>query len=196
MNSAAALLAPLLLLLPAATALAPQPEAAPGIGEPAGRLTAPMSTPAGAMDRSDGGDWLARLESFSTDRRQQVSIEEHIIIRISPRPRAAAPAMLADLPGREVGTHFEERRMGRCLAMAGIAGVQVSGDDRLILFMRDNRIISAALERACHARDFYSGFLVQRTADGMLCSDRDKLQSRAGANCAVTRMRQLVEVDE
>ena len=69
-------------------------------------------------------------------------------------------------------------------------------DNRLILFMRDRRIVSAELERACHARDFYAGFYVARNTDGMICTGRDKLQSRAGMNCAVSRLRQLVEPDE
>jgi hypothetical protein len=60
--------------------------------------------------------------------------------------------------------------------------------------MRDRRIVQARLERACRARDFYSGFYLARSSDGKLCVDRDTLQSRSGANCKLTRFRQLVEV--
>ena len=86
--------------------------------------------------------------------------------------------------------------MGKCLAVSGIAGVQSGGGSRLILFMRDRRIVSASLERACRARDFYSGFYLSQSEDGRLCVDRDTLLSRSGANCKLTRLRQLVEVDE
>jgi hypothetical protein len=61
-----------------------------------------------------------------------------------------------------------------------------------MLYLRDQRIISANLEKACSARDFYSGFYVDQNSDGLLCVDRDKLHSRTGANCEVERMRQLV----
>ena len=96
----------------------------------------------------------------------------------------------------DVRPHFDERKMGKCVAVGGIAGVQIGGDDKLMLFMRDQRIVSATLEKACSARDFYSGFYIERSADGMLCVDRDKLQSRTGANCGVRRLRQLIERTE
>ena len=36
-------------------------------------------------------------------------------------------------------------------------------------------MVSAALERSCSARDFYSGFYVERNADGQICVKRDTL---------------------
>ncbi len=155
-----------------------------------------MAVPVPGFDGAEGMAWQLLLQNLRSDQQDQVRIEQQVTIRITPHAPALSPMFLQDLPGREVGPRFEERRMGRCLPVAGIAGVQVGEDNRLILFMRDHRIISAGLERACSARDFYSGFLIQRTADGMLCTGRDKLQSRAGANCGVSRLRQLVEVDE
>jgi hypothetical protein len=74
--------------------------------------------------------------------------------------------------------------------------VQPDRGSRLILYMRDRRMLSATLERACRARDFYSGFYVDRTNDGQLCVDRDTLLSRSGANCKLTRIRQLIETGE
>lgn len=202
MNLSAALLAPLMLLLPAAGAIEPVrervvPQTSASLDtEASGQLTAPLSIPMPGYETAEGMIWQMLLESFRSDNPDQVRIEQQMTIRIMPRARAVSPNFLMDLPVREVGPRFEERRMGRCLPVSGIAGVQIGNDNRLILFMRDHRIISAGLERACRARDFYSGFLIERTSDGMLCMDRDKLQSRAGANCAVNRLRQLVEVDE
>ena len=60
--------------------------------------------------------------------------------------------------------------------------------------MRDRRVLSASLERACNAAEFYSGFYVERQPDGALCSRRDWLQSRAGASCQVTQLNRLVAV--
>ena len=66
--------------------------------------------------------------------------------------------------------------------------------NRILLFMRDRRVLSAALERACSARDYYSGFYVERNEDGQLCARRDTLQSRAGASCKVAQLNRLVAV--
>lgn len=126
----------------------------------------------------------------------QVRIEQQMTIRITPRAAPPRPNMLMDIPDGEIGPRFIERSMGRCVPVSGIAGVQAEAGNRLLLFMRDRRIVSAALERACRGRDFYSGFYLQRTPDGQLCVDRDVLLSRSGANCKLTRLRQLIEVDE
>jgi hypothetical protein len=57
-------------------------------------------------------------------------------------------------------------------------------------------MLSAELEKACRARDFYSGFYVDRNADGQLCVDRDRLHSRSGSDCSVSRLRELVPADD
>jgi hypothetical protein len=66
----------------------------------------------------------------------------------------------------------------------------------LYLFTRDNRIFSVLLERACEARDFYSGFYLARAADSKLCVERDRLLSRAGSNCQLKQIRELIEVGD
>jgi hypothetical protein len=165
MSHALAFLAPLLaVLLPAPAALAPEGQ---------GHGLQPLSEPL---------------------RANQVRIEEHVTIRVTPLAAPVqAPNMLVDLPQRALAPRLTERKMGKCLPAAGISGVQVQRDNKLLLFMRDRRIVSAALERACTARDFYSGFYLSRSDDGRLCVDRDTLRSRSGANCKITKIRQLVE---
>ena len=127
---------------------------------------------------------------------RQVRIEQRVIIRISPQRQSNRNALLARLPQRGLNTRFEERELERCLPVNRISGVQTGTGNRLLLFMRDQRIISVNLERACRARDFYSGFYVERSEDGQLCADRDELQSRSGAKCDIERMSQLVAVTE
>jgi hypothetical protein len=149
-------------------------------------------------DGPAGEDYVtleAISESFRIDTANQVRIEQRTVIRVAPRSRPAVPNMFMDLPQREIGTRFIERKIGKCLPIGGIAGVQADGRNRLLLFMRDRRIVSAGLERACSSRDFYSGFYVAPNADNQLCVDRDALQSRSGANCKLSRIRQLVEID-
>ena len=131
------------------------------------------------------------------DRAAQVRIEQRVIIRIAPRSRGRIPSdLIFAPPPRQRGPRTIERRIGKCLVAAAIAGVRPSGREELLLFMRDRRTVSATLERGCSARDFYSGFYVAPSADGKLCVDRDTLQSRSGANCKLRQIRQLVDVDD
>ncbi|MDC0886940.1 hypothetical protein OAS19_04035 [Altererythrobacter sp.] len=124
----------------------------------------------------------------------QVRIERRVVIRVSPaRPRSNA--LLANLP-RQIPTRLAERKMGECVPMEGVAGVQTGGPSKLILYMRDRRIISAELEKACSAKDFYSGFYVETSKDGNLCIKRDKLQSRTGTKCELSQFRRLVAVSD
>ena len=85
-----------------------------------------------------------------------------------------------------------ERKIGKCVKLNTIAGVQPTRDNRLMLYTRDNLMIAANLEKACSARDFYSGFYIEPSEDGNLCIDRDQLQSRTGVKCKLSRLRQLV----
>ena len=196
MTIAAVLLAPLVMLLPAAGSV----EQASEMSEP---LPVEPQMPAEQLSRpaypSDPVQWPSFeiiAESFRTEPANQVRIEQHTTIRIVPRQPPPRATMLMDLPRGELPPRLTERNAGKCLPAGGIAGVQVDRSDRLILFMRDRRVMTAQLERACRARDFYSGFYVDRSSDGRICVDRDTLQSRSGTNCKLTRIRQLVEADD
>ncbi|MDD3798168.1 MAG: hypothetical protein PHE36_03210 [Novosphingobium sp.] len=157
--------------------------------------------PAPEADEPDAGDaqgiapvWRELSGSFRPQSQNQVRIEQRVIIRIAPRRPSVAPDILSDLPQGEVAPQYEERKMGKCVPIKGIAGVQANSDNRLLLFLRDRRIVAINLEKSCRARDFYSGFYVEPNEDGLLCVGRDKLHSRSGANCDLDRMRQLVLV--
>jgi hypothetical protein len=208
MSYSSILFAPLMVLLPAAgtvdarsditgeTVTIESEVVVPRDAAPAERYgRAQASEPSEAAVPADTPFRLV-VESFRAQDANQVRIEQQMTIRISPRPAPVRPNMLMDLPGREVGPRFIERKMGKCVKASRIAGVQPDGGNRLLLFMRDQRIVSAELERACRSRDFYSGFYLSRSDDGQLCVDRDTLLSRSGANCRLTRIRQLVESGE
>jgi hypothetical protein len=189
MSLVAVLFTPLLLLFPAAGAIEPSRDVLQS-------RTNEETSPA-ASDRRSGWVFGEVAESFRIQAQNQVRIEQHMSIRITPlsRPPQMPRNFLLDIPQREIGPRFLERKIGRCLSVSGISGVQPDGASRLILFMRDRRMISATLDRACRARDFYSGFYVDRTEDGQLCVDRDTLLSRSGANCKLTRIRQLIDLE-
>ncbi|HEX8057200.1 MAG TPA: hypothetical protein VF481_11095 [Novosphingobium sp.] len=198
MSFAAVLLTPFVLLFPAAGVIELHdpyevPYAAMGENPP----PRPDMLPGGSTDTAK---WVFGevAETFRVQAQNQVRIEQHMSIRITPlsRPMPVPRPMIMDLPGRELAPRMIERNMGRCVAVSNISGVQPDNGGRLILFLRDRRMVSAVLERACRARDFYSGFYIERTNDGQLCVDRDTLLSRSGANCKLTRIRQLVDADE
>ena len=138
--------------------------------------------------------WGRIAEAFRAPSAEQVRIEQRLVVRIAPR--SLSRELLADLPAAPLASRFKERKVGKCLSVKGIAGVQIGADDRLLLFMRDQRVIGASLEKACAARDFYSGFYVDRGGDGKLCVDRDMLYSRSGSACTVSRLRELVAIEK
>lgn len=194
MNALVAILSPLVLLVPAAVT-----------GElPAG---SEGSTVHEAAERTDAPKTLTALPSrpfevFSQARRSpelgQVRIEQRVIIRISPGPTSTREQLLAD-PRRQgtTQTRYRQEKLKGCVAVSSIAAMEpVPEQNRLLLFMRDRRILSVALERACNARDYYSGFYVERSEDGQICARRDQLQSRTGASCSVTQFYRLVAVGD
>lgn len=125
---------------------------------------------------------------------RQVRIERRVTIRIAPQSRAQRQSLMAELPQPAQPIRYEERKMGKCLAVSDISAVRTGSGNRLVLLLRDRRMVSAKLEKSCRAREFYSGFYLERHEDGMLCVERDKLQSRAGANCELSRIRELVPI--
>lgn len=199
MKLAFALLYPIALLLPAAEAV----ESVPEESGPAGRDAA-VPNPAAPtqlwpppFQPTMSPDWplaTATLRHAEPEPGWQVRIEQRMQIRITPHgspPRR--PEMFVGIPEPDFEVRFTERKIGKCLSIASIAGVQPEKGTRLLLYTRDRRIVAAELERSCRARDFYSGFYLSRTEDGQLCVDRDTLLTRSGMNCKLTRIRQLVE---
>jgi hypothetical protein len=185
MHSLFALTAPLALMLP---------WLGEGSADAAGAPAAPQcdAAPREARGEPLGLNPLSALRNAS--RAQQVRIEQRVVVRISPQSPAARQNLLAELPQRPLAPRYEERGKEKCVPLDGIAGVQTGSGNRLVLFLRDRRMISANLGKACRARDFYSGFYVEKSKDGRLCVERDKLQSRTGVSCEVETMRQLVAV--
>ncbi len=129
---------------------------------------------------------------------EQVSIQQRVTVRINPRP---APMSLDSMSfdgddDSGEGPRFAERKMGKCLAMNAISGVQPIDNSRLLLFLRDRRMVTARLEKGCQGREFYSGFIVARNSDAQICAGRDRLQSRSGMGCQVSGFRQVVQVSD
>lgn len=202
MNPLVGLIAPALAVLPVALSggldLPGERTPAAEIAEPA-ELT-PMTAPPVEAAAEAQGPWRsfedAARELREGEPAQQVRIEQRVIIRISPGV-TRGPAvdsrhgLFSPFPSMARAPRTIERRTAQCLPVGSIAGVQPDGS-RLLLFLRDQRILSATLQKGCNPRDYYSGFLVERTGDGMVCAGRDKLLARSGANCSVGKLSQVV----
>jgi hypothetical protein len=183
MNTLALLLAPVALIVPSAAALTTGGDA---------ELT-PRQAADNELPRHPG--WHSVEAPNTVPTADQVRIERRVTIRVAPRSPVPRQSLMAEMAVAPLPSNLTERKMGKCVPVTGIAGVQTGPGSQLILYMRDHRIVSANLEKACSARDFYSGFYLERSADGMLCVDRDRLKSRTGMQCQVSRMRQLVADD-
>lgn len=204
MASLYALAAPVALILPVLGQGASIPSLASGSSAPIERSSSELSTggPAPLCSKdpditqpvSDSPNPLNAIRQRQTV--NQIRVEQRVVIRISPRRNPNRNSLFANLPRQSLNARYEEKKMEKCIPVSGIAGVQTGSGNQLLLFLTDRRIVKVNLEKACRARDFYSGFYVERSKDGKLCVDRDKLQSRTGANCEVDRMRQLVAVSE
>ncbi|MFA7594962.1 MAG: hypothetical protein WCY92_01295 [Novosphingobium sp.] len=145
----------------------------------------------GAMQ---GEVWRGLTEAYRPLPQSQVRIERRVIIRIAPRRPVENGDMLASLPQNGLPPRFKEKGMAKCVPIREIGGAQVQGSNRLMLFMRDRQLVSVTLEKGCSARDFYSGFYVERGDDGLICSGRDVLQSRSGTKCELRKLHRLVPV--
>ncbi|MDR2857698.1 MAG: hypothetical protein LBV50_07605 [Novosphingobium sp.] len=199
MSFATVLFTPFVLLFPAAGVIGtpdlyePAQAAAVSVDIPPGQ----SAMPPGAEPVRPGRVFREMAGSFRAESQNQVRIERHMEIRITPaRPMPFPGEFPFDRLPREIPSRLIERDIGRCVPASGIARVQPDRGNRLILFMRDRRMIGAQLERTCRARDFYSGFYISRTPDGRICVDRDTLLSRSGANCRLSRLSQLIDPDD
>ena len=199
MNSIFALFAPVALVIPS---MVGDGTPASGDARSAAAADGPQSVVGepglgAALDATAAPSFRAIASSFRPKVQRQVRIEQRIIIRISPaRPTATRNDLLAALPQGVSPARFEQRRMGRCIPIGAIAGVRADPGNRLILYMRDRQMVSATLEKACRAADFYSGFYVERNGDGQICAGRDTVQARNGAKCEVSALHRLVPADD
>ena len=121
----------------------------------------------------------------------QVRIEKRVIIRV-PRWRPVPLAPRSDFAQVIPQQTYREKKIGKCVPMNNILGVQMFAGEFLDLLTRDRRRIRAQLEDNCQARSFYSGFYMEKSTDGKMCAGRDVLHARTGAKCEIERFRELL----
>ena len=75
--------------------------------------------------------------------------------------------------------------------MNTVGGAAIIEADSVDLYLRGGVRMRARLDDACPALDYYSGFYISPTRDGMICADRDAIRTRAGGTCNIDRFRLL-----
>lgn len=136
--------------------------------------------------------WAPLFEGIEPADVNQVRIERRVILRIAPARSSARQSLVSEAaPLSQPRTRLVERSFGKCIDSDRIGAVADRGD-RLLMYLRDRRMLTAELEKGCSPRDFYQGFYMERSDDGKLCIKRDRILSRSGAKCQVMKLRQLV----
>lgn len=117
-------------------------------------------------------------------------IHERIIIRIpNVQMRRASPIRARPDPTQPI--RYAEKKGPKCIAVDQLAGAQV-GSDTVDLMLRGGNRVRARLDGDCPALDFYAGFYLKPSADGLVCAGRDSIRSRSGDSCTVSGFKMLV----
>ena len=116
----------------------------------------------------------------------QVTVQERVIVRMR-RPGVQTPQAAPVV-------HWRETRGPRCIPVRAVAGATGFARNSVDLVLRDNRRIRVQLDRSCPGIDFYGGFYVNGTQDGMICADREAIRSRMGGECQIDQFRTLTAV--
>jgi hypothetical protein len=116
----------------------------------------------------------------------QVTIQRRVIIRVPAMTVPAAPVPVArPIVWREI-------KGPKCVPMSLLAGASFTKADSVDLFLRGGRRMRAELDDRCPALDYYSGFYLAPTSDGMVCGNRDTIHTRSGGKCGIERFREMV----
>ena len=85
-----------------------------------------------------------------------------------------------------------EKKGPQCIAVDQLAGAAVGGDT-VDLMLRGGNRVRARLDGDCPALDFYAGFYLKPSADGLVCAGRDSIRSRSGDSCTISGFKKLVQ---
>jgi hypothetical protein len=114
---------------------------------------------------------------------QQVTVREQLIVRVPVRVSQMTP--MASL------FEWKESKGPRCVPTRAIAGAALLSENSVDLILRDRRRFRAKLDNSCPELDYYFGFYINATIDGLVCADRDIIRSRVGGQCGIERFRAL-----
>ena len=135
-------------------------------------LAALAAAPLGAQATWPTGERLARL-----------TVQQRVVIRVPRMPVAALPA--------PVPVVWKEKKGPKCVPARGLAGALISPPKQVDLVLVGGKRVRAKLDGDCRPLDFYSGFYVRPSRDGMICADRDAIRVRSGASCRIDEFKLL-----
>ena len=109
----------------------------------------------------------------------QLIMREQVIVRVPMRSQQSQKPV-----------HWKEGKGPKCVQSRAVAGATMLSQNSVDLILRDRTRVRAKLEN-CPALDYYYGFYVTPSKDGMICADRDVIRSRMGGRCRIDRFRSL-----
>ncbi len=111
----------------------------------------------------------------------QVVIEQRTVVRVRPVTLNPKPEI-----------RWQEKKGPNCILTSNLAGALVSSVNTVDLVLRGGVRVRAKLEKTCSSIDFYQGFYVARSKDGLICSGRETIRSRVGGECQIEKFKLLV----
>jgi len=118
----------------------------------------------------------------------QLTIRQRVIIRV---PRVGpAPLPIGRTPIAPPVV-YRESKGPKCVAANTMAGAAIGAVNVVDLVLQGGARVRAQLDGDCAPLDFYSGFYLKGSPDGMVCAGRDAIRVRSGASCPIKRFRTL-----
>ena len=136
------------------------------------------------------GIWLVSVER--PVELAQLSIEQRVIIRIPTMP-GRATGVLDDAPPSAI--RWKESKGPRCVPLGLIRAAAVTSEGGVTMVVNRRERYRAHLNRSCRTADFYAGFYITPTKDGVLCADRDMIHARNGSVCEIEKFGRLSPED-
>jgi hypothetical protein len=117
----------------------------------------------------------------------QLTIHQRVVIRVPRMPQDPMPVQARSVKP----ISWKEKKGPKCLPAQGMAGALITASRQVDLVLVGGKRYRAKLNRDCKPLDFYSGFYVRPSKDGMICSDRDAIRVRSGAACEIDEFKVL-----
>lgn len=159
-------------------------------------LSAMMAVSPQGMSGPGGADGIiADGPPFSVEF-AQMTIEQRVIIRVPmmrpgmPPPDERDTRYRAEPPPPPI-IEWEEHKGPKCIRISQLRAAALTSSRGVDLMLNDRSRLRALLGRQCRPADLYSGFYIQPNADGSLCSGRDRVLARSGADCEITDLKRL-----
>jgi len=118
----------------------------------------------------------------------QLTIRQRVIIRV---PRVGPPPLPVGRTPIAPPTAYTESKGPKCVASGTMAGAAIHADGEVDLVLQGGTRVRAQLDGDCAPLDFYSGFYLKGSPDGLVCAGRDAIRVRSGASCPIKRFRAL-----